>query len=85
MEKKNTNKKVSRARKVMRPPKQVKDFPEFIDYKDAAFLKNFLSDRGKMLPRRLTGTNAKQQRHLAVAIKRARFLGLLPSGSVKRK
>ena len=82
---KKTKKRSVRSRKVVRAPKKIKDFPEFIDFKDIPFLKKFLSDRGKMLPRRLTGTNAKQQRHLAVAIKRARFLGLLPSGSVKRK
>ncbi len=49
-----------------------------IDYKDLGLLRKFVSDRGKILPRRITGTNAKYQRMLAQAIKRARFLALLP-------
>ncbi|MCX7680881.1 MAG: 30S ribosomal protein S18 [Anaerolineae bacterium] len=49
-----------------------------IDYKDAETLKRFLSDRGKILPRRRTGTCARHQRQLATAIKRARHLALLP-------
>jgi small subunit ribosomal protein S18 len=49
-----------------------------IDYKAVALLKKFISDRGKILPRRRTGTNAKYQRHLALAIKQARFMALLP-------
>jgi small subunit ribosomal protein S18 len=49
-----------------------------IDYKDAETLKRFLSDRGKIQPRRRTGTCARHQRQLATAIKRARHLALLP-------
>lgn len=49
-----------------------------IDFKDAELLKRFISDRGKILPRRVTGTSAKWQRPLAVAIKRARHMALLP-------
>ena len=49
-----------------------------IDYKDAAKLKKFVSERGKILPRRITGTCAKHQRELASAIKRARNICLLP-------
>lgn len=49
-----------------------------IDYKDIALLKRFLSIRGKILPSRITGVSAKYQRELAVAIKRARALALLP-------
>ena len=49
-----------------------------IDYKDADPLKRLLSERGKILPRRKTGTCAKHQRHLATAVKRARHLALLP-------
>ncbi len=48
-----------------------------IDYKDVELLKKFTSERGKILPRRLTGANAKQQRNLAQAVKRARFLALI--------
>lgn len=49
-----------------------------IDYKNVALLKKFVSERGKMLPSRITAVSAKKQRELAQAIKRARFLGLLP-------
>ena len=51
---------------------------EYIDYKDVELLKRFISERGKILPRRVTGTGAKNQRKLTVAIKRARIMGLLP-------
>jgi small subunit ribosomal protein S18 len=49
-----------------------------IDYKDVDLLKKFVSERGKILPRRVTGTSAKYQRKLTVAIKRARQMALLP-------
>ncbi len=49
-----------------------------IDYKDVARLRRYISERGKILPRRQTGTCAKCQRQLALAIKRARELALLP-------
>lgn len=49
-----------------------------IDYKDTDLLKKFVSERGKILPRRVTGTSAKYQRKLTVAIKRARTMALLP-------
>jgi ribosomal protein S18 len=49
-----------------------------IDYKDVDLLRRFITDRGKILPRRITGTCAKHQRILAMAIKRARFIALLP-------
>ena len=48
-----------------------------INYKDTKFLSNFISDQGKILPRRLTGVTAKQQRQLARAVKQARILGFL--------
>lgn len=51
---------------------------EVIDYKDVARLKKYVSEGGKILPRRMTGTCAKHQRTLAYAIKRARVLALLP-------
>ena len=51
---------------------------EHIDYKDAPHLRRYLSERGKILPRRITGTCAKHQRQLTVAIKRARHIALLP-------
>ncbi|MCC2625852.1 MAG: rpsR [Burkholderiales bacterium] len=49
-----------------------------IDYKDAELLKSYISETGKIIPSRITGTSAKYQRMLAVAIKRARFLALIP-------
>ncbi len=49
-----------------------------IDYKEVARLRRFLSDRGKIEPRRKTGTCAKHQRRLGMALKRARFIALLP-------
>ncbi|EAZ88822.1 30S ribosomal protein S18 [Crocosphaera chwakensis] len=54
------------------PPKQP------IDYKDTELLRKFITERGKILPRRITGLTAKQQRALTAAVKRARFLALLP-------
>jgi small subunit ribosomal protein S18 len=49
-----------------------------IDYKEPAKLRHYISDRGKIVPRRKTGTCAKHQRALALAVKRARHLALLP-------
>ena len=51
---------------------------DYIDYKDSVKLRRFLSERGKILPRRTTGTCAKHQRQLTTAIKRARHVALLP-------
>ena len=50
----------------------------YIDWKDTELLKKFITDRGKILPRRVTGTSAKWQRPLAIAVKRARHMALLP-------
>ena len=50
-----------------------------IDYKDARLLGRYISERGKIVPSRITAVSAKKQRELAKAIKRARFLGLLPN------
>lgn len=54
------------------------DKVEFIDYKDVAKLRRFVSERAKILPRRITGTCAKHQRELTIAIKRARHIALIP-------
>ena len=51
---------------------------EVVDYKDTELLKRFISERGKILPRRVTGTSAKNQRKVVNAIKRARVMALLP-------
>lgn len=49
-----------------------------IDYKDLTMLKQYVSESGKIVPSRITGTSAKYQRQLSTAVKRARFLALLP-------
>ena len=51
---------------------------KYIDYKDPSFLKQFINDQGKILPRRITGTSSKYQKKVAQAVKRARHLALLP-------
>ena len=57
------------------------DRVDTIDYKDVAKLRRYISERAKILPRRVTGTCARHQRELTVAIKRARHLALLPFSS----
>lgn len=54
------------------------DGVDSIDYKDIATLKNYVTENGKIVPSRITGTKARYQRQLSTAIKRARFLALLP-------
>ena len=54
------------------------DKAEYIDYKDAAKLRKFVTERGKIMPRRMSGNCAKHQRQLSEAIKRARAIALLP-------
>ena len=65
-----------------RPRKKVcvfcADKVDDIDYKDVDTLKRYINDRGKILPRRITGNCAKHQRHIAEQIKRARAIALLP-------
>ena len=69
-------------RRVMRRRKKADPFGgdkiNQIDYKDVALLKKYITERGKILPRRVSGTSAKAQRRLTTAIKRARNLALLP-------
>jgi small subunit ribosomal protein S18 len=57
---------------------RIKQSEEVADYKDPSRLKKYLTERGKVLPRRITGLSANQQRAVSVAIKRARHLALLP-------
>ena len=59
---------------------KIKTYNLRIDYKEPDNLRRFISDKGKILPRRITGTSAKNQRRLVRQIKRARFLALLPMG-----
>ena len=70
-----TNKPFFRRKKVC--PFSSEDAPN-IDYKDTKLLQRYISERGKVVPSRITAVSAKKQRELARAIKRARFLALLP-------
>lgn len=80
-------KKKPMKRKMLRRRSMKISIPEgtVIEYKNLDLLRKFLTDRGKMLARRLTGISAPQQREMTRSIKRARYLGLLPAGSSKRK
>ncbi len=60
-----------------RAPKRLEGV-EQIDYKDAELLRRFMTERGKIMPRRTTYASAKQQRQIRAAIRRARVMGLLP-------
>lgn len=72
----------SSRRRPMRRRKKVcafcADANKALDYKDVALLKKYVSERGKILPRRITGNCAKHQRALTVAIKRARHMSMMP-------
>ncbi len=59
-----------------RRPRQV--MPDYVDWKDVDFLRQFVPERGKIMPRRISGISAKDQRRLAKAIKRARSMAMLP-------
>jgi small subunit ribosomal protein S18 len=71
---KNPNRGLFRRRKFCRfTAEKIKE----VDYKDIAILKDFINENGKIIPARITGTKAKYQRQLGIAIKRARFLALI--------
>jgi small subunit ribosomal protein S18 len=70
-----SQKSISRRRKTC--PFSVDNAP-VIDYKDIDMLKRYVSERGKLMPSRITGVSAKYQRQLTVAVKRARQIALLP-------
>ena len=71
-----------------KPKKKVcafcKDKTTYIDYKDTALLRKFISDRGKIRARRVTGVSAQQQRQIARAVKNAREMALLPYTATSR-
>ena len=69
---------VKRKRRLMSRRKRTLDPSIVIDYKKPDTLKRFISERGKIIPRRISGATAKQQRVISEAIKRARFLALIP-------
>ncbi len=62
----------------MRSKRVKRVITEFIDYKDAKQLQKFITDQGKIIPRRITGLSAKQHRELVTAIKRARQIAVMP-------
>ena len=83
MEEKTTNAPVAAKKPMKRAPRRkvctfCVEKATAVDYKDVAKLKKFITEKGKILPRRMTGVCAKHQRMLAVAIKRARVAALLP-------
>lgn len=71
-----------RPQRAKRPKKKVcmfcVDKVDYIDYKDTAKLRRYVSERGKIVPRRISGNCAKHQRQLTTAVKRARIIALLP-------
>ena len=71
--------KPRRKRRFSSRKKRTLDPNLVIDYKYPEVLKRFITDRGKIIPRRISGATAKQQRQIALAVKRARFLGMLHS------
>lgn len=74
--------KVERSQRVRKPKRKVcafcADKVDYIDYKDVAKLRRYVTERAKILPRRISGCCAKHQRQLTVAIKRARYIALMP-------
>lgn len=88
MAKSKTRKQAQRRRQQAEPRRKkriVHHFAEddYIDYKDIALLRKFMSDKGKIRSRRVTGLSAKRQREVAIAIKNAREMAMLPYVSTK--
>jgi small subunit ribosomal protein S18 len=71
-------KKKQRRKRLLGRRKRVMDIKTVIDHKRPDILKRFVTERGKIIPRRVSGASAKQQRKICIAVKRARFLGILP-------
>ncbi len=74
----NGNNPRRKKKRMLSRKKRSLDPSLIIDYKDGDLLRRFVTERGKIIPRRISGATQEQQRKLTVAIKRARFLGLLP-------
>lgn len=77
----------SRSKYKSKPRRRLKISPKYqlpedadIDYKNIGLISKYVNERGKLISRRITGMNAKNQRKLTTAVKRARFLALLPTG-----
>jgi small subunit ribosomal protein S18 len=88
MAKSKKKQQAQRRRQMVEPRRRkrtVHDFAEddYIDYKDIALLRKFMSDKGKIRSRRVTGLSAKRQREVAIAIKNAREMAMLPYVSTK--
>lgn len=77
-ERNNRNTRSSRPSRRRRVSRLTSERIDYIDYKDTKLLQSFIAENGKILPRRLTGVSAWQQRKLTEAIKRARNIALLP-------
>ena len=87
MKRQSSKKTITRKRSSFRVKNLAKfniSAEEDISYKNLTLLQKFLNNRGKVIPRRVSGVTAKVQRRLAVAIKRARFFALLTTGGVKK-
>ncbi|MFC4333920.1 30S ribosomal protein S18 [Salininema proteolyticum] len=79
------NQKPAPVRKLKKKPNPLnKEGINYIDYKDVALLRKFISDRGKIRARRVTGVTSQQQRQIAAAVKNAREMALLPYTSQNR-
>ena len=70
--------KLDRAPRRFQRRRQGQFVPDYVDWKDVDFLRRFIPERGKILPRRISGISAKDQRRIAQAIKRARSMTLIP-------
>ena len=76
--------KTKKQKRVVGRKKRTLDPQTVIDYKYPDVLKRFITDRGKIIPRRISGANAEQQRLICNAVKQARYLGLIQSSSAHR-
>jgi len=70
--------KIDRAPRRFQRRRQGQFVPDYVDWKDIDYLKRFIPERGKIMPRRISGISAKDQRRIARAIKRARAMALIP-------
>ena len=80
-----TRGKMTRTPRAPRTPRFTLPADAKINYKDVPLLQKYLTERGKIVPRRLSGLTAIQQRTMSLAIKWARYLAILPSGASKRR
>ena len=79
-----SSKRKERLPRSVKPVRNRLPADTIIDYKNLGVLQKFISDRGKIVSRRISGVSAKDQRKITTAIKHARFMGLLPSGGVRK-